>query len=107
MLHPLNNEISIRGASDALKAHVLASLYEIMMQLLKMEDAFERVFRGANQGHLPNALTQSTAVPWQSTAERDDSHIAGFLLAFKDATKDSLDSLVLQHNLRPVSKLDC
>lgn len=74
-----------------------------MLQLWEMEHAFECVLAEASDEIPSNALLRSVAAARKPNADRENSHLARFLLAFKDTTKEHVHALVGLHDIEQVS----
>jgi hypothetical protein len=74
-----------------------------MLQLWGMEHAFESVLAEAGDQIPSNALIRSVAAARKPNADRENSHLARFLLAFKDTTKEHVHALVGRQDIEQVS----
>lgn len=75
-----------------------------MLQVLKMECAFESVLSEAESELPSNAIARSMAAVHRPNPDYENGRLARFLLAFKDTTRDQVHAMVGQQDIEPVSK---
>lgn len=104
-IHPLNNELVARsGRPYAHQAFNLASCFEVIYQLLKIDQSFESTISETNSEHPLTALVRSIiAARHPQGAKHSTAKLARFLLTFKDSVKESVQMLLNLQDVNSVS----
>jgi hypothetical protein len=101
----LNNELVARpGRPYSHQVLNIASCYEVIYQLLKMDQGFESTISQANREHPSTALVRSiAAVRHPQGAKHSTAKLARFLITFKDSVKEAIQILLNLQGVNVVS----